>query len=128
MFRIVCIVRRRRGQGQSEVTCALSELHTAPPQNCASLAKHAAEETDSTQPPNANRQHLVPTGRASLTFKMRTYDDSFSGQKIYPGKVRFVIPPNNPFDEFPRPDRRPLQAAHSIKTIANANFIYKDVC
>lgn len=21
---------------------------------------------------------------------MRTYDDSFSGQKIYPGKVRFV--------------------------------------
>jgi hypothetical protein len=23
---------------------------------------------------------------------MRTYDDSFSGQKIYPGKVRFRVP------------------------------------
>jgi hypothetical protein len=23
---------------------------------------------------------------------MRTYDDSFSGQKIYPGKVRFLSP------------------------------------
>ena len=24
---------------------------------------------------------------------MRTYEDTFSGQKIYPGKVRFAIPP-----------------------------------
>jgi hypothetical protein len=31
------------------------------------------------------------TGNASPAFKMRTYDDSFSGQKIYPGKVRYVI-------------------------------------
>jgi len=23
---------------------------------------------------------------------MRTYDDTFSGQKIYPGKVRFTLP------------------------------------
>jgi hypothetical protein len=49
-----------------------------------------AAATDSTLPPNANRQNLVSTGCASPTFKMRTYDDSFSGQKIYPGKVRFV--------------------------------------
>ena len=49
-----------------------------------------AAETDSTQPPNANRQHLVSPGCASPTFKMRTYDDSFSGQKIYPGKVRSI--------------------------------------
>lgn len=33
--------------------------------------------------PNANR-HLV----SASPVKMRTYDDSFSGQKIYPGKVR----------------------------------------
>lgn len=37
------------------------------------------------------RQHfnLVHAGCASPQLKMRTYDDSFSGQKIYPGKVRF---------------------------------------
>lgn len=46
--------------------------------------------SDSTQPPNANRQHS--TGCASPTTKMRTYDDSFSGQKIYPGKVCLCPP------------------------------------
>ncbi|RAK90660.1 60S ribosomal protein L24a [Aspergillus costaricaensis CBS 115574] len=50
-----------------------------------------AAETASTQPPNANRQHLVSTGCASQTFKMRTYDDSFSGQKIYPGKGKLYV-------------------------------------
>ncbi|KAJ5595519.1 uncharacterized protein N7459_001727, partial [Penicillium hispanicum] len=37
--------------------------------------------------PNANR-HLVS---ASSTVKMRTYDDSFSGQKIYPGKGKLYV-------------------------------------
>ncbi|GAB1217391.1 hypothetical protein ATERTT37_006630 [Aspergillus terreus] len=50
-----------------------------------------AAETASTQPPNANRQQLVSTGCASPTFKMRTYDDSFSGQKIYPGKGKLYV-------------------------------------
>ncbi|KAJ5180058.1 60S ribosomal protein L24 [Penicillium capsulatum] len=36
---------------------------------------------------NANR-HLVS---ASSTVKMRTYDDSFSGQKIYPGKGKLYV-------------------------------------
>ncbi|GFF59968.1 hypothetical protein IFM62136_04388 [Aspergillus lentulus] len=50
-----------------------------------------AAATDSTLPPNANRQNLVSTGCASPTFKMRTYDDSFSGQKIYPGKGKLYV-------------------------------------
>merc|ERR1712187_85120 len=41
--------------------------------------------------PNANRQQLVSTGCASPTIKMRTYDDSFSGQKIYPGKGKLFV-------------------------------------
>ncbi|KAJ6015247.1 hypothetical protein N7540_009838 [Penicillium herquei] len=32
-----------------------------------------------------------PTVSASSTVKMRTYDDSFSGQKIYPGKGKLFI-------------------------------------
>jgi hypothetical protein len=40
---------------------------------------------------------------------MRTYDDSFSGQKIYPGKVRYIAPPRHgarhPDVEIP-PSRR----------------------
>ncbi|KUL91893.1 hypothetical protein ZTR_01269 [Talaromyces verruculosus] len=31
------------------------------------------------------------TGNASPAFKMRTYDDSFSGQKIYPGKGKLYV-------------------------------------
>jgi hypothetical protein len=27
---------------------------------------------------------------------MRTYDDTFSGQKIYPGKVRFAVSHTDP--------------------------------
>ncbi|GIK06220.1 hypothetical protein Aspvir_001864 [Aspergillus viridinutans] len=50
-----------------------------------------AAATDSTLPPNANQQNLVSTGCASPTFKMRTYDDSFSGQKIYPGKGKLYV-------------------------------------
>jgi hypothetical protein len=36
---------------------------------------------------------------------MRTYEDTFSGQKIYPGKVRFAIPycDNAPLVDFPLP-------------------------
>ncbi|KAF7587075.1 60S ribosomal protein L24 [Aspergillus hancockii] len=47
-----------------------------------------AAATDSTQPP-----HRQPTTSrcASPTFKMRTYDDSFSGQKIYPGKGKLYV-------------------------------------
>ncbi|GLA34572.1 60S ribosomal protein L24 [Aspergillus niger] len=72
------------------VTChRLARLRTAP-QLCQSHEQLAAE-TASTQPPNANRQHLVSTGCASQTFKMRTYDDSFSGQKIYPGKGKLYV-------------------------------------
>ncbi|GAQ45689.1 60S ribosomal eL24 domain-containing protein [Aspergillus tubingensis] len=67
----------------------LARLRTAP-QLCQSHEQLAAE-TASTQPPNANRQHLVSTGCASQTFKMRTYDDSFSGQKIYPGKGKLYV-------------------------------------
>ncbi|RHZ55938.1 60S ribosomal eL24 domain-containing protein [Aspergillus thermomutatus] len=50
-----------------------------------------AAATESTLPPNANRHNLVSTGCASPTFKMRTYDDSFSGQKIYPGKGKLYV-------------------------------------
>tara|TARA_R110002003_G_scaffold9_39_gene738 strand:- start:834 stop:977 length:144 start_codon:yes stop_codon:yes gene_type:complete len=35
---------------------------------------------------------------------MRTYDDTFSGQKIYPGKVRSAVPHTDPPDiENPQP-------------------------
>ena len=38
--------------------------------------------------------HPTPTDTSSAhhPVKMRTYDDSFSGQKIYPGKVRSITP------------------------------------
>ncbi|KKK18444.1 hypothetical protein ARAM_003665, partial [Aspergillus rambellii] len=61
--------------------------HRTTSQLCQSREQHAAEETESTQPPNAYRQ----PGCASHTFKMRTYDDSFSGQKIYPGKGKLYV-------------------------------------
>jgi hypothetical protein len=32
------------------------------------------------------------------TANMRTYDDAFSGQKIYPGKVRSAVLPTEPPD------------------------------
>ncbi|KAJ5249190.1 ribosomal protein L24e-domain-containing protein, partial [Penicillium chermesinum] len=38
--------------------------------------------------PTPQRQ---PTVSASSTVKMRTYDDSFSGQKIYPGKGKLYV-------------------------------------
>ena len=35
---------------------------------------------------------------------MRTYEDSFSGQKIYPGKVRYALSHTDPLDvEIPSP-------------------------
>ena len=37
------------------------------------------------------------TGYASLTAIMRTYDDTFSGQKIYPGKVCLCSTPSPSF-------------------------------
>ncbi|KAA8643435.1 60S ribosomal eL24 domain-containing protein [Aspergillus tanneri] len=72
----------------AEVTWPLSE---APARQLCQPHYPLAAETDSTQPPNANRQHLVSPGCASPTFKMRTYDDSFSGQKIYPGKGKLYV-------------------------------------
>ncbi|KAF4260100.1 hypothetical protein CNMCM8812_002043 [Aspergillus fumigatus] len=72
-----------------DVQCKRGLLRTAP-QLCRPHEQLAAA-TDSTLPPNANRQNLVSTGCASPTFKMRTYDDSFSGQKIYPGKGKLYV-------------------------------------
>lgn len=41
---------------------------------------------------------------------MRTYDDSFSGQRIYPGKVRWLFPPENgPIDDEGPATHRLLQ-------------------
>lgn len=68
----------------AEITCrTLARLRTVAPQLC----------RDSPRPPQRpiRLNHPTPTDNnsscASPTFKMRTYDDSFSGQKIYPGKV-----------------------------------------
>merc|ERR1712187_216944 len=52
--------------------------------------------------PNANRQQLVSTGCASPTIKMRTYDDSFSGQKIYPGKGKLFVRGDSKIFRFQR--------------------------
>ncbi|KAI3064561.1 hypothetical protein CBS147343_7970 [Aspergillus niger] len=80
------------GNTREVVTLGLGGIETHGAQNATGNAPSAlAAETASTQPPNANRQHLVSTGCASQTFKMRTYDDSFSGQKIYPGKGKLYV-------------------------------------
>lgn len=68
--------------------------------------------------------HPTPTDTSSAhhPVKMRTYDDSFSGQKIYPGKVRSITPsgPNLQEEEvvFVRIQRR-----HHIP-VFDANFDY----
>lgn len=46
-----------------------------------------------TAPPRLPRQLYILTNRYRVTTaNMRTYDDSFSGEKIYPGKVRSTDP------------------------------------
>ncbi|KAJ5101097.1 hypothetical protein N7456_007149, partial [Penicillium angulare] len=44
-----------------------------------------------TESPNFDHHQRQPTVSASSTVKMRTFDDSFSGQKIYPGKGKLYI-------------------------------------
>lgn len=56
---------------------AASRAHTHPNR----LAPHFFAATGK----DARRQHRHSTPDVA---KMRTYDDTFSGQKIYPGKVR----------------------------------------
>ncbi|OGM48372.1 hypothetical protein ABOM_003485 [Aspergillus bombycis] len=61
---------------------------SAPHHNCVSVSRTArrSDRYDSTT------QRQPTTSRcASPTFKMRTYDDSFSGQKIYPGKGKLYV-------------------------------------
>ncbi|KKA24873.1 hypothetical protein T310_1089 [Rasamsonia emersonii CBS 393.64] len=78
----------RRGQGQrrSRVPQLARLIRTT-----IVSSKIGAPQDVSTQPLNAQRPDLVSTGYASAAFKMRTYDDTFSGQKIYPGKGKLYV-------------------------------------
>lgn len=52
-------------------------------------ANQLAEAADCTRKPATEIAHRHSEFRADIqSLKMRTYDDSFSGQRIYPGKVR----------------------------------------
>jgi len=119
-----CRSGRRFGQPRAaEITCCtLARLRTAHQQLCQSHDQVAAE-TDSTQPPNANRQQLVSTGCASPTTKMRTYDDSFSGQKIYPGKV-CLCPPLGRQARRSHLSMTRHDAAYRIETNEFAAYLY----
>jgi hypothetical protein len=61
------------------------------------------------------------TGTAN-TANMRTYEDTFSGQKIYPGKVRLAIPqdpPHVPPTSRRAPDTHRLAEGHCYRAIGD---------
>jgi hypothetical protein len=58
---------------------------------------------------------------------MRTYDDSFSGQKIYPGKVRFVPSAKDPSMNSVPFDIRQRQICASMEN-GHQGKISEDIC
>jgi hypothetical protein len=75
--------RKRKAQRQGKAVENLRLTHK-PTRHLAiftALHRRRVNRRDDKNPPN------------DTTDKMRVYEDSFSGQKIYPGKVRIAAPP-----------------------------------
>lgn len=102
---------------------AVSRLSHSNPQLRAHFGLFEIHASPVFEPPPSRSQHHDSTNHHSRpkfspppTANMRTYDDSFSGQRIYPGKVPT---PNlqscSPFNAFPGRHYRPhpgLSSSH----------------